>query len=248
MSTWNFGGLIQPLGEYCSVVVIDGDDDFRTLVSSVYERAGYAVRGVATGEEALELARLERPSLVLVDVHLEGMSGYDVCRILRANFGDAVPIIFVSGDRTEAFDRVAGLRLGADDYLVKPVDPDELLARSDRLVGRTRSAMPPSATISRNLTRRETDVLELLVTGLRSKEIAQELSLSHKTVGVHVQNILMKFGVHSQAQAVAAALGGGFTGVRNGRSGHSIAQRARAPQDRPEPTEAESLKKTARSQ
>ena len=81
------------------------------------------MQSVATGEEALELARLERPSLVLVDVNLEGMSGYDVCRILRANFGDAVPIIFVSGDRTEAFDRVAGLRLGADDYLVKPVDP-----------------------------------------------------------------------------------------------------------------------------
>jgi DNA-binding NarL/FixJ family response regulator len=224
MSTWNIGGLIHPLGEHCSVVVIDDDEGFCSLVSAVYERAGYAVEVAATGEEALELVRVERPSLFLVEVHLAGMSGYDVCRILRAKFGDAVPIIFVSGDRTESFDRVAGLRLGADDYLVKPVDPDELLARSDRLVGRMRSATPRSITAPRNLTRREMDVLELLVSGLRPKEIAQELSVSRKTVAVHVQNILMKFGVHSQAQAVAAAISAGFTGVYGRRNAHSSVQ------------------------
>jgi len=210
MSRWNLGGLISPANDAYTVVVADNDDAFRSLLTGVYARAGYTVRDLATGEEALDAVRSERPSLVVIDVRLDGMSGYDVCRVLRENYGDALPIIFVSGERTEAFDRVAGLRLGADDYLVKPIDPDELLARSDRLVRRLRSNRPATARAPRDLTRREMDVLRLLVAGLRSKEIAQVLSLSSKTVSVHIQNILMKFGVHSQAQAVAAALNSGF--------------------------------------
>lgn len=207
----------------CSIVVIDDDENFRHLVCGVFERAGYAVRDLATGEEGLEAVRLQRPNLVLIDVRLGGMSGYDVCRVLRSSYGDSLPIVFVSGERTESFDRVAGLRLGADDYIVKPFDPDELLARVDRLVGRTRSGTSQRARSSFKLTRREVDVLELLVSGLRSKEIGQELSISRKTVATHIQNILMKLDVHSQAQAIAAALSSGFaTNVNgNGRSAES---------------------------
>jgi DNA-binding NarL/FixJ family response regulator len=198
-----------------SILVVDGDEGFRELAARVFQRAGYEVLVAATGEEGVEAVLLERPSLVLLDVRLEGMSGYDVCRVLRAHFGDALPIVFVSGDRTEPFDRVAGLRLGADDYLVKPVDCDELLARIDRLVGRMvvgtqRYGTPRTGAALRNLTRREHDVLERLVSGLRPKEIGQDLSISHKTVAVHVQNILVKLGVHSQAQAVAVALSNGL--------------------------------------
>lgn len=217
----------------CSIVVADGDERFRELASGVLQRGGYDVLEVATGEEALEAVLLERPSLVLLDVRLEGMSGYDVCRVLRANFGDSLPIVFVSGDRTEAFDRVAGLRLGADDYLVKPVDCDELLARIDRLVVRMGAGMRSSATghsgaALRNLTRRETDVVELLVSGLRPKEIGQELSISHKTVAVHVQNILVKLGVHSQAQAVSVALNSGLVPFGDGHSARAVAPVSRS--------------------
>lgn len=212
--------MVTAAREGCSIVVVDDDECFRELVSGVLKRAGYAVRDVATGEEALEAVRLGRASLVLVDVRLGGMSGYDVCRVLRANFGEALPIVFLSGERTESFDRVAGLRLGADDYIVKPFDPDELLARVDRLVGRTRSGISSPASPSFKLTRREVDVLELLVGGLRTKEIARELSISKKTVATHIQNIFTKFGVHSQAQVIAAALSSGFVSRDNGRSAH----------------------------
>jgi two-component system response regulator FixJ len=202
--------LVTAAIERYLITVVDDDERFRELVSGVLQRAGYTVRAFATGEEALEAVRFERPNLMLVDVRGAGMSGYDVCRVLRARFGDTLPIVFVSGERTESFDRVAGLRLGADDYIVKPCDPDELLARVDRLVRRTRSGLLGSASPSVKLTRREQDVLELLVSGLRTKEIALELSISKKTVATHIQNILAKFGVHSQGQAIAAALSSGF--------------------------------------
>jgi DNA-binding response OmpR family regulator len=62
--------------------------------------------------------------------------GYEICRRLRDRYGDAVPVLFVSGERTEAVDRLAGLLLGGDDYLVKPFEPDELLARVTSLLRR----------------------------------------------------------------------------------------------------------------
>jgi two-component system nitrate/nitrite response regulator NarL len=190
---------IEPAGP---VLVVDDDDKLLAFVSGVLERGGYRTCPVRSGEEALEAAHIEQPILVVVDIRLPGMSGYEVCRILRAAHGAQLPIIFISGERTEPFDRAAGLRLGADDYIVKPFDPDELLARVDRLVRVDSSFQAQDA----ELTKRELDVLELLVDGLRPKEIAKELSISVKTVGTHIQNILPKLGVHSQGHAVAVAV------------------------------------------
>jgi DNA-binding NarL/FixJ family response regulator len=184
------------------VLVVDDDDGFRALVSEILHRGGLRTREASTGEEALEAARKERPSFVLLDVSLPGMSGYDVCRELRAEFGERLPIVFVSGARTEPFDRVAGLRLGADDYIVKGFDPSELLARVDRFVGRAHEA--PTSPF--RLTKRELEVLGHLVRGFTPKETARELAISRKTVATHIQNILTKLDVHSQAQAVAVAL------------------------------------------
>jgi DNA-binding NarL/FixJ family response regulator len=188
-----------------SILLVDDDENLRALANELLKRGGYRIREAATGEEALVAAREERPSVVLLDVHLPGMSGYDVCRALRAEFGERLPILFISGERTEAFDRVAGLRLGADDYVVKPFDGDELLARVDRFVDRSRLEDEHDSTSSSRLTRRELEVLELLARGRTPKEIGRELSVSRKTVSTHIQNILIKLDVHSQAQAVALA-------------------------------------------
>jgi DNA-binding NarL/FixJ family response regulator len=188
------------------VLVVDDDEGFRTVMRDALERGGYGVREAAAGADAITAARKERPNLVLLDVRLPGMSGYDVCRELRMEFGESLPILFISGERTEAFDRVAGLRLGADDYIVKPVDPDELLARVDRFVGRAHSeAGNASDRRPLHLTKRELEVLQLLASGRSPKEIGLDLSISRKTVSTHVQNILTKLDVHSQAQAVALA-------------------------------------------
>ena len=97
---------------------------------------GFTCHRVATGEEALAFARKQRPAAVVLDVILPGTTGYEICRELRETYGEHLPIVFMSGDRVEAPDRVVGLLLGADDYLVKPIDPDELTARLRRLITR----------------------------------------------------------------------------------------------------------------
>jgi DNA-binding response OmpR family regulator len=184
------------------ILVVDDDDGLRLLMRTLLERAGFAVREAPTGEQALELAGRERPRLVVLDVRLPGLSGYEVCRALRHAHGDGLPIVFVSGVRKESFDRVAGLLIGADDYLVKPFAPDELLARVRLLL---RRSAPAARTRASELTGRELEVLRLLAEGLGPQEIAAYLVISPKTVGTHIEHIFGKLGVRSRAQAVALA-------------------------------------------
>ena len=183
--------------------MVDDEKDFRRLMKTVLERAGYATTEVATGEEAVEAAQEERPAVVLLDVKLPGVHGYEICRELKETLGDDLPVFLVSGVRTEAYDRAAGLLIGADESLAKPVDPDELLALVRKYVSPApRAEAAPTAP---ELTKREGEVLGLLAQGLSQGEIAQALVISEKTVATHIQHILEKLGVHSRAQAVALA-------------------------------------------
>lgn len=191
------------MNDFNPILIVDDDPAMREFLSALLDQAGLPTCQAATGEKALADARRERPRLVLLDVRLPGVSGYEVCRGLRERYGEQLPIVFISGERVEPFDRAAGLLLGADDYVVKPFAPDELIARVRRLVTRF---IPPKAETDRpKLTRRETEVLHLLANGLAQPEIATELVISSKTVSSHIQHILVKLGVHSRAQAVAAA-------------------------------------------
>ena len=184
-----------------SILIVDGDRDFRYAAARVLDRAGLDILEAASGEEALEMAANRELVLVLVEVRLPDISGYEICRRLREERGDDLPIIFVSGDRVESFDRVAGLLVGADDYLAKPVASDELVARVRRQLQRAAASRnsPPG------LTPREREVLGLLAAGLGPVEIGSELSISPKTVATHVEHIYTKLGVHTRAQAVASA-------------------------------------------
>jgi DNA-binding response OmpR family regulator len=186
------------------ILIVDDDARFAALAESVLAEAGYLCRTAASGEVALAAARSQQPRIVLLDVYLPVMSGYDVCRRLRERYGLSVGIIFLSGLRTESYDQIAGLELGGDDYLSKPFDPGELVARVRSLARRLPAAaareQPEHA-----LTARELEVLALAAKGLPQKQVAQELSISRKTVGTHMSHIFEKLGVHSQGQAVAAA-------------------------------------------
>jgi DNA-binding response OmpR family regulator len=188
------------------VLVVDDDERFRAFVATTLRTAGFESIEAATGPEGLACADSEPVDVVLLDVLLPGISGYEVCRRLRDRFGESLPILFVSGVRTDAIDRVAGLLLGSDDYLVKPFAPDELVARVCALLRRRERALAPIRN-GWGLTPREAEVLGLLASGLGQAEIASRLVISPKTVGTHIEHILSKMGARSRAQAVALAHG-----------------------------------------
>ena len=194
-SSWNCG----------PVLVVDDDAPSRSLVTETLAAAGLDAVEAATGAAALAVARGERPGAVVLDVNLPDVSGWEVCRSLREQWGPRLPIVFLSGHRTEAQDRVAGLLLGADDYLVKPYAPDELMARLRPLIRRSAA----DGTLA-PLTPRELEVLRLLAEGLEPPAIAARLVISPKTVRTHVERILGKLSVHSRAQAVAVAYRAGL--------------------------------------
>ena len=189
-----------------TVLIVDDDPVIRSAIGTILADAGYATREADSGAEALRAARSEVPALVLLDVNLPGMCGYEVCRLLRDEFGDQFPIVFVSGARTESFDRVAGLLLGANDYISKPFREDELLARVQSLLLHRHAAA--ARALASRLTARELQVLRLLSTGLGPDDIARLMVISPKTVGTHVEHIYMKLGVQTRAQAVAVAYRG----------------------------------------
>lgn len=119
-------------------VVLVADDDEHTveLVSLYLRRAGYAVEVAFDGEETLRKVRESRPALVVLDIMMPGPDGLQICRKIGGPKG--VPILLLTA-RTSDIDKIAGLRLGADDYITKPFNPDELVARVDAVLRRARA-------------------------------------------------------------------------------------------------------------
>lgn len=108
------------------ILVVDDDIKICNLIEMYLEREKFEVIKAYDGEEAIKKFREERPRLVILDIMLPKMDGYDVCREMK-RISD-IPIIMLTA-KGETFDKVLGLRLGADDYVVKPFDPEELIAR-----------------------------------------------------------------------------------------------------------------------
>ncbi len=134
-------GLILSLSFMAGTKILVVEDDPNLLAALKYNlsRESYDVVTAADGVEALEVARRERPELILLDIMLPELSGYEVCRILRKE--TAVPIMMLTA-RTEDVDRVVGLEIGADDYVPKPFSMRELLARVRALLRRAGMVHP----------------------------------------------------------------------------------------------------------
>jgi DNA-binding response OmpR family regulator len=117
------------------ILVADDSRTILSMVSSRLERSGYEVVTAANGEEALHLTAERLPSLVILDVEMPQLDGYEVTRRLRADdLTSAIPIVLLTGRQEE--ERAVGLEAGATDYITKPFSPQELVARVERILGR----------------------------------------------------------------------------------------------------------------
>ncbi len=121
------------------ILAVEDDERIREAVKLALEDEGWTVEGTASGEEAVEAFARQLPDVVLIDIMLPGIDGFELCRTLRRT--SDVPIVMVTA-RNDTHDVVAGLEAGADDYLTKPFAPKELSARIRALLRRVRPAPP----------------------------------------------------------------------------------------------------------
>jgi DNA-binding NarL/FixJ family response regulator len=196
-----------------TILIVDSDDASRLTAVQVAVRLGYDARPTPNADELIERLGSDRPTLAIVEVELPGAgNGLEVMRQLHEVFDGDLPVILVSASQTDAFDRTAGLMLGADDYVSKPLDAGELMARVKRSLRRAASHTNGSGngngngrSVEAGLSPREREILGLLAEGRTQGQIASELVISSKTVATHIQHILSKLGVNTRAQAVALA-------------------------------------------
>ncbi len=211
------------MAEPPTILVVDDESTIRDSIADVLRLSGLHVVVASSGEDALQvLARLE-PDLIVADIMMPGMNGYQLYqRIRRTPEWVRIPFIFLTAKGTPEDVRY-GKELGADDYLMKPIEPEDLiaavmgkLARFAELEASGRSlpnggsashqvALPPPPSNS-DLTPREREVLALMVQGLNNAEIAERLFIGRATVKTHVSNILSKLGAGGRVEAVTHAL------------------------------------------
>ena len=202
-----------------TILVVEDDHGILLGLTDEFESEGYTVRTAEDGHAALAKAREGPPDLIILDVMLPGLDGYEVCQKLRLE-GNTTPIIMLTVKDTE-IDKVVGLELGADDYVTKPYSPRELLARVKALLRRTEERPTTLTTYSfgdieldfarfeatknrkkLDLTTLEFQMLRLLI--LRKKQVLSRddfldgiwgpdsVSVSHRTVDSHIANIRRK--------------------------------------------------------
>ncbi|CAN5718553.1 response regulator transcription factor [soil metagenome] len=188
------------------------EDNFRLLqaINVCLTKAGFEVMTARDGNAALERVAETIPDLIVSDIMMPGMDGFSLAAQIRANpRTDLIPIVFLTARETRQ-DRIAGFKVGIDAYLVKPFEPDELVAaienilsrvsRTHRRVARTSNeniqtapAARKSAPVS-DLTEAEERIANLVAKTLSNKEIAAQLNISVRTVEMHISNILSKEG------------------------------------------------------
>ena len=127
-----------------TILVVDDEANIADLVDMYLRKEGFRVLKADTGEDALAIAKRERPRLVVLDVGLPGIDGLEVCRRLRADASNevkSIPVIFLTA-RDSEIDRILGLEMGGDDYLTKPFSPRELVARVKAILRRSEASAP----------------------------------------------------------------------------------------------------------
>jgi len=157
-----------------TILVVDDEISIQELVKLYLEKEGFRVESAGGGKEALQLLDAIKPSLVVLDIMLPDMSGFDVCRELRQRAD--VPVLMLTA-RKDDIDKILGLEMGADDYLTKPFNPRELVARIRAVLRRTGSGQRPGKLIEAGNLRIDRARREVTVAGTAAKLRTKEFEL-----------------------------------------------------------------------
>lgn len=198
------------------ILVIDDEAKVRGHTAELLRLEGYDVTEARNGREGVDKARANPPDLIVCDITMPEMNGHRVLETLRADARMAhVPFVFLTG-WGERDDLRTGMNLGADDYLVKPVVPDDLLASVKARLRRAEMAAPvakrpageptPVLLEPLGLTPREAEVLFWVARGKTNDEIATVLGIGLTTVKKHLESTYAKLGVENRTTAAAMAL------------------------------------------
>ena len=161
------------------VVLIEDEKDIVELVSYNFRKEGFEIRSFLRGSEGLEEIRHSPPDLILLDVMLPDLDGFEICRRLRADERlKQVPVIFLTA-RGEEIDRIVGLEIGGDDYVVKPFSPRELVARARAVIRRQAASPEKKAVVEAPGLRLDARTQEVLVRGVPVELSTLEFKLLH---------------------------------------------------------------------
>lgn len=213
-----------------TILIVDDDLGIRLSVSDYFELAGYSVIAAENGQNAMAMVARYQPHLIVTDVTMPQMDGYELIRQVRRQPAfRLLPVIFLTA-RTNTDERIRGYQLGCDAYLPKPFELDELAAVVRNLLERSqmmesewrlrlRSVEPdedalgvdkahdkPYGLVDLDLTQREREVLAELVEGQSNGQIGDRLHLSPRTVEKHVSNLLRKTNTSNRAELVRFAM------------------------------------------
>ena len=207
------------------ILVVDDERILRMVVKRQLEFQGYQVRDASSGAEALSTIEENLPDVIVSDVMMPEMDGLEFCRRVRSSKeGQLVPFIFLSS-KGELDDRIVGLSMGADDYLIKPFEVRELLAKIEAQLERSRRISKEMKKIKQEyaakkssaeepeplpLTPAEERVFWEVVQGLTNKQISDRLFISPRTVQTHLSNILGKLNLENRSQLVRFAFENGY--------------------------------------
>jgi DNA-binding NarL/FixJ family response regulator len=197
------------------LLVVDDEPNLLRAVAVCLRAEGYEVSTARSGAEAIMRLAETVPDLIVSDIRMPGMDGYQLARQIRSSSRTAlVPIVFLTA-KDETADRIEGFRAGVDAYLVKPFEPDELVAVIKSILSRVERThaeiarlvgtgepreREPSLIHDEDLTEAEERVASAVARGLSNKEIASEFSISVRTVENHISHILAKKGFNNRVE------------------------------------------------
>ena len=186
-----------------TILIVDDDASTRIALERVLNHHGYVVRVFDNPARFIESIdpSYGHAHCAILDMRMQGLRGLDVQRALIER-GVQLPVIFLSGE-SEMTEVISALKHGAADFLLKPVDTDELLNAISRALASGTADTDPKTALLKKLSRRETEILDLVAKGMRSQPIADALGISLRTIKMHRGNLMAKLGVSNVTELLA---------------------------------------------